>query len=147
MISSLFFGLAHALNDQSTLAGVLNLALAGLTFGLGYVLTGQLAIPIGLHISWDFFESAVFGLPVAGNDPIGAASVVGIEQDGPPLWTGGSFGPQGGLLFVGAMVAGALFVALWVRGRSGRLAVHVRLAEEPKRYSEIGVATTSTGKG
>jgi hypothetical protein len=63
--------------------------------GFGYVLSGQLAIPIGLHLTWNFFQNAVYGLPVSGFETFGA-SFLSTEQVGPDLWTGGSFGPEGG---------------------------------------------------
>jgi len=38
--------------------------------------------------------------------------------DGPTLWTGGQFGPEGGLVVLPALLAGALAVGLVTRGRS-----------------------------
>ena len=130
-LSSAFFGYLHANNPNATLSSTVNVALAGLMLGFGYVLTGELAIPIGLHITWNFFQGTVFGLPVSGLKPFGA-TFLSVEQDGPGLWTGGSFGPEGGLLGPAAMIAGGLLIALWVRLRSGKLAIHTPIAEGPK---------------
>ena len=130
-LSSAFFGYLHANNPNATFLSTFNVALAGLMLGCGYVLTGELAIPIGLHIAWNFFQSTVFGFPVSGLKPFGA-TFLSVEQGGPVLWTGGPFGPEGGLLGPVAMIMGGLLIALWVRLSRGRFAVHIPIADGPK---------------
>lgn len=129
-LSSVFFGYLHAANPNATILSTANVAVAGLMLGCGYVLTGELAIPIGLHITWNFFQGTVFGFPVSGLR-IGGATFLSIEQGGPDLWTGGPFGPEGGLLAPAAMALGILLTALWVRLRRGRVAVHAPIAKGP----------------
>jgi membrane protease YdiL (CAAX protease family) len=130
-LSSAFFGYLHAANPSATILSTANVALAGLMLGCGYVLTGELAIPIGLHVTWNFFQGTVFGFPVSGLR-IGGATFLSIEQGGPDLWTGGPFGPEGGLLATAAMALGIVLTALWVRLRRGRVAVHTPIAKGPK---------------
>ena len=131
VLSSAFFGYLHATNPNATLMSTVNVALAGLMLGAGYVLTGELAIPIGLHVTWNFFQGAVFGFPVSGLR-VGGATFLSLDQGGPDLWTGGPFGPEGGLLGPVAMVSGLLLTTLWVRIRRGRVGVHTPIAEGPK---------------
>ena len=131
-LSSVFFGLLHANNPSATTISTLNIVLAGLMLGFGYVLSGELAIPIGLHITWNLFQGAVYGFPVSGLEPFGA-TFLATKQTGPDLWTGGSFGPEAGLLAPVAMLLGVLLIALWTRLRTGRVSLHSPIAEGPYR--------------
>jgi membrane protease YdiL (CAAX protease family) len=137
VLSSAFFGYLHATNPNATLLSTVNVAVAGLMLGAGYVLTGELAIPIGLHVTWNFFQGAVFGFPVSGLK-VGGATFLSLDQGGPDLWTGGRFGPEGGLLAPVAMVAGVFLIALWVRLRHGRVGVHTPIAEGPRPDHSTG---------
>jgi len=133
-ISSLVFGLLHLGNPNANWVSVLNISLAGLFLGLGMVLTGSLAIPIGLHITWNFFQGNVFGFPVSGIQA--GASVIATQSVGPAWLTGGVFGPEGGLLGLGAMLIGILLILLWVR-RRGNLNLDVDLAQYEKPTHEL----------
>lgn len=130
VLSSLVFGLLHLLNPNASAISTFNIAFAGILLGAGYVLTGQLAIPIGLHITWNFFQGNIFGFPVSGLEPIGS-TVLSIEQGGPSLFTGGDFGPEAGLLGLATMLVGLLLTWLWVRVRTGKATLHAPLAEPP----------------
>lgn len=130
VLSSSLFGLLHLPNPGATLVSTVNIAFAGLLLGVGYILTGRLAIPIGLHVTWNFFQGNVFGFPVSGIEPIGA-TFISIEQGGPLLFTGGAFGPEAGLLDIAATVIGSLLTWLWVRVRSGKATLEASLADPP----------------
>lgn len=136
VLSSIVFGFLHILNPNVTFLSLVNLVLAGLLLGLGYILTGELAIPIGLHISWNFFQGGIFGFPVSGNPP-SAGQLVRIDQGGPEVFTGGAFGPEGGLLVTILSCLAAAIVLLWVRYTRGE----VRLAgsiPQPPGYDSQG---------
>lgn len=126
LLSSSVFGLLHLLNDNSSLVSTLNLVAIGLFLGFGYFLTGELAIPIGLHITWNFFQGNVFGFPVSGGAT--AVSVFATQQGGPDLWTGAAFGPEAGLIGLVAILVGFALTALWVKLRYGRIGVCSSLA-------------------
>ena len=117
--SSAFFGLMHMGNPNATLISSANIALAGLLLAAGYLLTGDLAIPIGLHITWNFFQGVVFGFPVSGQ--AFGTSVLAIEQGGDPLITGGAFGPEAGLIGIFAIGVGIAATLAWVYWRNGTL--------------------------
>jgi hypothetical protein len=84
------------------------------------VLTGQIALSIGLHFTWNFVQGNVFALPVSGRITH-ATSLFAVQQAGPELWTGGAFGPEAGLLGVLAALVGTGAIVLWVRWRYGRV--------------------------
>jgi membrane protease YdiL (CAAX protease family) len=127
IVTSSFFGLMHLGNANASWVSSVNIALAGLMLGLGFVLTGDLAIPIGLHISWNFFQGNVFGFPVSGGD--NGLALIGVQQLGPVAWTGGAFGPEGGLVGVIAMLLSLAAIWGWVRWTRGRAALQTGLAE------------------
>ena len=131
IISSLIFGGLHAANPNASLTSTLSIALAGLFLGLGFVLTGELAIPIGLHISWNFFQGNVFGFPVSG--AYAGPSFIAIQQAGPAWATGGAFGPEAGVIGLAAILLGCGLTLWWVRRRTGQLRMQTELAE----YQEI----------
>jgi hypothetical protein len=130
IISGGVFGLAHAMNANASVVSTFNLFLIAFLLALGYILTGELAISIGLHITWNFFQGNVFGLPVSGG--ASARSFIGTEQAGPQLWTGGAFGPEAGLLGIGALLVGSALILLWVRVQEGSAALEREIAEAPE---------------
>ena len=130
VLSSSIFGLLHFANPNATVVSTVNIAFAGLLLGAGYVLTGQLATPIGLHMTWNFFQGNVFGFPVSGLEPVGA-TFLSTEQGGPTVFTGGVFGPEAGLLGVATMAVGILLTWLWFQARSGKATLQASLAEPP----------------
>ena len=130
VLSSSVFAAAHLFNPNAGVLSTLNIFLAGMMLGAGYVLTGQLAIPIGLHTTWNFFQGNVFGFPVSGLDLVGA-TFLSTRQTGPDLLTGGPFGPEAGLLTSVATAVGVGLIALRVRRRAGKLGLHLPLAESP----------------
>jgi hypothetical protein len=109
-ISSVIFGCLHLLNPNATWISAVGIFLAGFFLAYGYLRTGQLWLPIGLHIGWNFFEGAVFGFPVSGME---FYRLVRHTISGPELWTGGAFGPEAGLAIVPALLVGAVLVYLY----------------------------------
>lgn len=143
MLSSLLFGLLHVFNPNATWFSTLYLMLTGVFFGLGYVLTGRLGLPIGLHFTWNFFQGNIYGFPVSGNI-FGGATVIAIEQGGPSLWTGGAFGPEAGLLGIAAIVLGCLLTLLWLQARYKQVAFYLPLAFYQPPHSARDAALPET---
>lgn len=137
VVVSIVFGVAHAVNPNATLVSTVNVAIAGLFVGLGFLLTGELALPIGLHIAWNFAQGAVFGFPVSGAT-IDHARLLVTTETGPDGWTGGPFGPEAGLLGLAAMLVGSAATVGWVgsRRRSARVAASIALYESWRDAAE-----------
>ena len=110
--SSLVFALMHGFNPHFsdhplTIPGLL---LAGLFLGSAYLITERLWFPIFLHACWNWMEGPIFGFPVSGtNLPVG---VFEAHDSGPSLWTGGTFGPEAGLLL--CLLLTVYIGVLWV---------------------------------
>lgn len=130
LISSAVFGALHAGNPNASFLSSFNIAVAGIFLAAGFLLTGQLAIPIGLHITWNFFQGNVFGFPVSGTR-FHSATFIAVEQGGPDLWTGAAFGPEAGLLGLGAMILGTLLTILWVRFHQGESSLQLSISQPP----------------
>lgn len=129
-LGAVLFGLFHAGNDNASVIALLNIGLVGVFLGLCVLWTRSLAIPIGVHFAWNFFQGPVLGFPVSGENM--GQTVLDLAQGGPVVMTGGTFGPEGGLLSTGSTLLGIGAVALWVRYREGALRVHAELACPPE---------------
>jgi len=127
LISAGIFGVEHSTNPHASVISTFNVFLGGIFLAVGFILTGGLGIPIGLHITWNFFQGNVFGFPVSGT-AVRAATFISVNQSGPDFLTGGAFGPEAGLLGVGAMVIGCLLVLLWVKLCDGKVSIQKTIA-------------------
>lgn len=89
------FGVAHAANPHSTYLSVLNTALWGALLGYAFLRSHDLWLPIAMHYSWN----AV--LPLFGVNLSGIRIDITrytYQWDLGSLWSGGEYGPEGGLL-------------------------------------------------
>jgi membrane protease YdiL (CAAX protease family) len=124
ILSAAAFGGVHLVNPGATWTSALAIALeAGVLLGLAYVTTRSLWLPIGLHFGWNFTEGGVFGAAVSGGQIQG---IIVAPLSGPPLITGGAFGPEASLAAVAvSLIASALLASWalrtgsWRRGRVG----------------------------
>jgi membrane protease YdiL (CAAX protease family) len=131
VVSSGLFGLAHALNPDASLLSALNITLVGVVLAGGYVLTERLAIPVGIHVAWNYALGFGFGLPVSGLTT--GVALVEVAFDGDALVTGGGFGPEGGLLALVAVAVSIGGLALWIRRQDGELTLRKQIARPDLR--------------
>jgi membrane protease YdiL (CAAX protease family) len=120
VVSTVAFTVLHAANPgfaDNPLAMV-GLALAGFYLASAYLITGDLWLAIFLHTGWNLMQGPVFGAPVSG--AMSPASVFVTRAWGESHWTGGSFGPEAGLLLCGLMLVhlGALWALRPLLGRT-----------------------------
>jgi len=75
--------------------------------------TKSLWLPIGYHITWNYFQGNVFGFAVSGTTPNG---IYGVEvAEGRNWLTGGAFGLEGGILATVLILAGFIATRLYVK--------------------------------
>lgn len=91
--SAFLFSLAHIYNPHLNFLGLFGILIAGVLLALSYIETGALYLPVALHFSWNFFQN-LFGFRVSG---FTFPTLFKLELTGPPIWTGGAFGPEAGL--------------------------------------------------
>lgn len=94
-ITALAFALTHAGNLSVTTLSIGNICIAGLLLGVVFFAPGGLWTATGLHLGWNWALAAM-DAPVSGL----ALRIPFIDYDpGQPAWlTGGTFGPEGGVL-------------------------------------------------
>ena len=96
VISSAIFMAMHMFNDSLTTIAFLNLFLAGVLFGVAYMVTKSLWLPIGMHFAWNFVQGPVLGYSVSGS--VTGSVVHQTTATGPEWISGGAFGFEGSLL-------------------------------------------------
>jgi len=110
-ITAALFGLLHIANPGATVFSSIAIALeAGVLLALAYVLTRSLWFAIGIHWGWNLFEGPIFGTQVSGNDV--GTTVLRATVHGPAWLTGGSFGPEAGIVAIVVCVAAAIVVGV-----------------------------------
>jgi uncharacterized protein len=115
LIVSILFSLLHLLNPNPSVVGYFNIVLAGLLLGIYYVHKRNLWFPIGLHLTWNFFQGIVFGSPVSG---VYTPSILSLSRSGNELLTGGEFGFEASLVTTGAVLVAIVLIHFAYRQRS-----------------------------
>jgi membrane protease YdiL (CAAX protease family) len=119
-ICALLFAFTH---EAPTLGDGLNVLAAGFLLGLAYLLTGQLALPIGIHAGYNFASVYIFS---TAHDP--SVAVVPLTVHG-PAWLAG----QTGVVYTGLQLPAVLTMLAYVWWRSGTVdvspAIKAKLAE------------------
>jgi len=111
LVTAAFFGLAHATNPNASALSVLGNALGGLMYAVAFLGSRNIWLPTGLHFAWNFFQGPVLGFPVSGFDMGG---LVRQAATGPELLTGGSYGPEAGLVGMTFRFVAIALVASWL---------------------------------
>jgi len=87
----------------------LNIAIAGILLGLCYLRTRSLALPIGLHLGWNWTQGTLLGFGVSGIPNPGWWTPVWHRR---AAWlAGGSFGLEASLMCTGICLAACLALA------------------------------------
>lgn len=87
----------------------LDIGLASLMLGMAYLRTRSLALPLGLHLGWNWVQGSVLGFGVSGHAAGGWWQPV--FGDRPEWMSGGSFGPEASVF--GVLVDLLVLMLLW----------------------------------
>jgi membrane protease YdiL (CAAX protease family) len=123
---AVIFGLAHSSNPHRSTLGVVNTVLWGVVLGYAFLRSHDLWLPIGLHFGWNMV------LPLFGVNLSGLTIEVTryhYRWDLLPVWSGGDYGPEGGLLATIFVIA--LFFAIQKSPVRPQEAAIAKVLDEP----------------
>lgn len=112
IVSSLAFGFVHAFNPGASILSSILIAVITPQLIYAYLKTGQLWLPMGLHLGWNFFQASVFGFSSSGQV---SPSLVSQSPLGPEWLSGGAFGAEGSILIIPFMALSLVLIHFWVR--------------------------------
>lgn len=114
LISSIIFAALHLFNNAIGILPLINLFLAGILFGYMFMKSNNIWMPIGFHITWNYFQGYIWGFQVSGNEVNGIYQVKTMSNN---IINGGAFGPEGGLVVTFILIISLLFVRLYYRDK------------------------------
>jgi membrane protease YdiL (CAAX protease family) len=105
--SGAIFSLIHMGNSGFDMLPFINIFLVGMLFAYMYLKSGNIWMPIGYHITWNYFQGNVYGFLVSGLETQG---IITTKLSKHNLINGGAFGPEGGLAVTAIILMGFIFV-------------------------------------
>jgi membrane protease YdiL (CAAX protease family) len=110
-VSSTVFAFWHLINPNLSWLAVINLALFGVFASLYSLYEGGIWGVCALHSVWNWVQGNFFGFEVSGST-FGGSTFMKFREVGPDWFTGGAFGPEGGLAVTLVLMAGCLWVVV-----------------------------------
>ena len=92
---ALIFAALHLGNNGIDVLSFINLFLVGVLFAYMFMKSKNLWMPIGYHITWNYFQGYIWGFGVSGISVNGLYKVENISSN---IINGGAFGPEGGII-------------------------------------------------
>ncbi len=108
LVLSVLFGLGHGKNPGESPIGLLSAGLAGMVFCFSLWRTGSLWFAIGLHTSWDWGQSFLYG--VADSGMMAQHHLYATHPVGQPILSGGATGPEGSVFILAILALFALII-------------------------------------
>ena len=112
IISTLGFGLIHAGNPSATTLSTILIMLITIKLVYAYLKSGQLWLPIGLHLGWTFFQASILGFASSGHV---SPSLMAQTPIGPDWLSGGSFGAENSIFIIPLTLASLFAMHWWIR--------------------------------
>lgn len=125
-VTSTLFGFVHVRNPGEAWIGIFSAAFIGFVFCVSIRITGSAWWAIGCHAAWDWGETFFYGTADSGMRPHG--SYLTSTPTGNPLWSGGSVGPEGSVLVLGAILLLLIMLFSYARFGAGRKSVSAKLS-------------------
>jgi membrane protease YdiL (CAAX protease family) len=113
IVSAAYFGFSHHANTGEDWIGLLNAGAFGLLACFLLRRTGNLWMPIGLHMAFDWGETYFYG--VADSGQVLPGHLLNSSSSGPPWLSGGTVGPEGSVLCTLLIVMVWLICAAYLR--------------------------------
>jgi membrane protease YdiL (CAAX protease family) len=113
ILSAAFFGYSHHGNSGEDWIGLFNAGVFGLLACFLLRRTGNLWMPIGFHMAFDWGETYFYGVPDSGQTLPG--HLLSSTSPGPAWLSGGTVGPEGSVLCTLLIVVVWLSCAAWLR--------------------------------
>lgn len=111
VVSSGAFGGLHLLTtDDWTAISLTSTVLGGVMYGLAFLRSGRLWLPVGIHFGWNWVQGTVLGFPVSGTTDFSGA-FADLGATGPDWLSGGDYGPEGSVF---SLLGRLLIIALVV---------------------------------
>lgn len=109
------FALLHLANPGINPLSVVNLFLFGVFAALYFLRRGSIWGIAAIHSIWNYAQGNIFGCKVSGMD-MGDSLFITVAQNNSSLFTGGAFGPEGGLGVTVVLVSG-IVVLLFMKNK------------------------------
>jgi uncharacterized protein len=113
ILSAAFFGYSHHGNSGEDWIGLFNAGVFGLLACFLLRRTGNLWMPIGFHMAFDWGETYFYGVPDSGQTLPG--HLLNSSSSGAAWLSGGTVGPEGSVLCTLLIVVVWLICAAWLR--------------------------------
>jgi membrane protease YdiL (CAAX protease family) len=107
---SIIFAWAHGANPNVGGFALANIFLAGVMLSAAYLVTRSLWYATAIHVGWNWAMASLVDLPVSGLEIMDTPLYEPIV-DGPVWFTGGAFGPEGGV--AGTIAFALALAAIW----------------------------------
>lgn len=115
LVTSIAFGILHLFTPTATVLSFVNIILSGLFFNLYAINEDSLWGVWGFHCAWNLALGNIYAFMVSGFSA-GDFTIFKIKVVGNELLTGGSFGPEGGLLATIVLIIGVIVCIFRLKG-------------------------------
>lgn len=114
-VSAAIFAEMHLGNSGISFLALINLFLVGILFGYMFMKSGNVWMPIGFHITWNYFQGYVLGFQVSGNEVRG---IYQLNNVGNTFFNGGIFGPEGGIIVTVILIITFFIVGAYYKDKN-----------------------------